>query len=53
MPRRCSPDSAAPASTSLALAAELQNEGAKSFVTSWNELMAAIAAKSDALKKAS
>jgi transaldolase len=36
-----------------ALAADLQAEGAKSFVASWNELMAGIASKSDALKKAS
>ncbi len=36
-----------------ALAADLQAEGAKAFVTSWNELMAGIASKSDALKKAS
>jgi len=36
-----------------ALAADLQTEGAKSFVASWNELMAGITAKSDALKKAS
>jgi transaldolase len=35
-----------------ALAAELQDEGAKSFVKSWNELMAVIASKSAALKKA-
>ena len=41
------------ASTSWALAADLQTEGAKAFVTSWNELMAGIASKSDALKKAS
>jgi transaldolase len=34
-----------------ALAAQLQEEGAKSFVKSWNELMAVIASKSDALKK--
>jgi transaldolase len=33
------------------LAARLQDEGAKSFVKSWNELMAVIASKSDALKK--
>ena len=33
------------------LAAQLQDEGAKSFVKSWNELMAVIAAKSDALKR--
>jgi transaldolase len=36
-----------------ALAATLQKEGAASFVASWNELMAGIAAKSDTLKKAS
>ncbi len=36
-----------------ALAAQLQDEGAKSFVKSWNELMAVIASKSEALKKAS
>ena len=36
-----------------ALAAQLQDEGAKSFVNSWNELMAVIASKSAALKKAS
>jgi transaldolase len=35
-----------------ALAAQLQDEGAKSFVASWKELMAVIAAKSDALKTA-
>ena len=34
-----------------ALAAQLQDEGAKSFVKSWNELMSVIASKSDALKK--
>jgi transaldolase len=34
------------------LAARLQEEGAKSFVKSWNELMAVIASKSDALKQA-
>ena len=33
------------------LAAQLQDEGAKSFVKSWNELLAVIASKSDALKK--
>ena len=32
------------------LAARLQEEGAKSFVKSWNELMACIASKSEALK---
>jgi transaldolase len=37
----------------VALAAQLQDEGAESFVQSWNELMAVIASKSDALKKAS
>lgn len=36
-----------------ALAAQLQDEGAKSFVKSWNDLMAQLASKSDALKKAS
>ncbi len=35
-----------------ALAAQLQEEGAKSFVKSWNELMAVITTKADALKKA-
>ncbi|MFZ0827795.1 MAG: transaldolase [Verrucomicrobiia bacterium] len=35
-----------------ALAAQLQDEGAKSFVKSWNELMTVIASKSDALKQA-
>ena len=35
-----------------ALAAQLQDEGAKSFVKSWNELMAVISSKSDALKAA-
>jgi transaldolase len=33
------------------LAARLQDEGAKSFVKSWNELLAVIAAKSAALKR--
>jgi len=36
-----------------ALAAQLQDEGAKSFVKSWNELMAVIASKSATLAKAS
>ena len=35
-----------------ALAARLQDEGARSFVNSWNELMAVIASKSAALGKA-
>jgi transaldolase len=35
------------------LAVTLQDEGAKSFVNSWNQLMAVIASKSAALKKAS
>ena len=35
-----------------ALATRLQDEGAASFVKSWNELMAVIASKSDALKEA-
>ena len=33
------------------LAAQLQDEGAKSFVKSWNELLAVIATKSAALKQ--
>ena len=36
-----------------ALAAQLQDEGAKSFVASWNELMGVIAHKSAAMQKAS
>jgi transaldolase len=36
-----------------ALAAQLQDEGAKSFVNSWNELMDVIGSKSDVLKQAS
>jgi transaldolase len=36
-----------------ALAAQLQDDGAKSFVNSWNEVMAVIASKSAALAKAS
>jgi transaldolase len=35
-----------------ALAAQLQQEGAKSFVGSWNDLMAVITSKSAALKRA-
>jgi transaldolase len=35
------------------LGAQLQDEGAKSFVKSWNDLMDVIASKSAALKKAS
>jgi transaldolase len=35
-----------------ALAAELQDQGAKSFVKSWNDLMAVIASKEAALAKA-
>jgi transaldolase len=35
-----------------ALAAQLQDEGAKSFVNSWNELMAVITSKSASLKQA-
>jgi transaldolase len=34
------------------LAAQLQDEGAKSFVKSWNELLAVVASKSAALKQA-
>ena len=36
-----------------ALAGQLQKEGAKSFVKSWNELMECITSKSETLKKAS
>jgi transaldolase len=36
-----------------ALAARLQEEGAKSFAKSWNELMAVIAQKCAVVKKAS
>jgi transaldolase len=36
-----------------ALAARLQEEGARSFVKSWNELMSVIASRCDLLKKAS
>ena len=36
-----------------ALAKQLQEEGAKSFVASWNELMGVIASKSATLAKAS
>src|SRR5262249_5419168 len=36
-----------------ALAAQLQDEGAKAFVKSWNELIGVIASKSQALAKAS
>jgi len=35
-----------------AVGAQLQTEGAKSFVKSWNELMAVIASKSEALQQA-
>jgi transaldolase len=35
-----------------ALAADLQREGGKAFATSWRDLMAQIASKSDILKKA-
>ena len=35
-----------------ALAAKLQDEGAKSFVSSWNELMGVIASKSATLATA-
>ena len=36
-----------------ALAHKLQDEGAASFVKSWNELMACIESKSAAIRKAS
>ena len=36
-----------------ALAAQLQNEGATSFVKSWNDLMTCVESKSEAMRKAS
>jgi len=36
-----------------ALATQLQDDGAKSFVKSWNELMGVIGSKSETLKRAS
>jgi transaldolase len=36
----------------IELAARLQDEGAKSFVKSWQELLEVIASKSEAIKKA-
>lgn len=36
-----------------ALGAQLQEEGAKSFVKSWNDLMECIASKSETLKRSS
>jgi transaldolase len=36
-----------------ALSAQLQDEGAKSFVNSWNDLMGVIGSKCDVLKRAS
>jgi transaldolase len=36
-----------------ALATQLQNEGAASFVKSWNDLMACVESKSAAMRKAS
>jgi len=36
-----------------ALSAQLQDDGAKSFVNSWNDLMGVIESKSAALKRAS
>ena len=36
-----------------ALSAQLQDEGAKSFANSWNDLMGAIGSKCAALKRAS
>jgi transaldolase len=36
-----------------ALSRQLQDEGAKSFVKSWNDLMGVISSKSAALKRAS
>jgi transaldolase len=36
-----------------ALSAQLQDEGAKSFVNSWSDLMGVIGSKCDVLKRAS
>ena len=41
----------APRTSFAGLAAQLQTEGAKAFVKSWDELLAVIASKSNALKK--
>jgi hypothetical protein len=41
-----------PENTLKAFAARLQDEGAEAFVKSWDELMAVIGTKSDALMKA-
>ena len=51
--RRCWPSSPRRAFDIDALAAQLQEEGARSFVKSWNELMECIASKGEAIKKAS
>ena len=51
--RRFLPASPRPVSTSTALAAQLQDEGASSFVKSWNDLMARIDSKRTAMRKAS
>ena len=50
--KRCSPQFAKAGIDVDALAARLQEEGAASFVKSWNELMGVIASKSAALEKA-
>ena len=50
---RPSPSSPRPGIDLDALAATLQKEGAEAFVKSWNELIACIAGKRDALRKAS
>ena len=50
---RCWRGSPGRGSTSSALAVQLQDEGAKSFVNSWNDLMDVIGSKSAVLKRAS
>ena len=51
--RRCSRDFAKAGIDVDALAERLQDEGAASFVKSWNDLMARIESKSAAMRKAS
>ena len=46
---RCWRRTKRPASTSTALAQQLQTDGAKSFVASWQDLLKSIGSKSKAL----
>ena len=48
--KRCSPGSPKPASTSMRWPLSFRTKGPNPFVKSWNELMACIASKSEALK---